>query len=292
MSPPRYPTHPPDDLGRPVGPAELAAAIKQLEWAEDDLALLLDADATTMRTWLCGQRAVPRRIARQLRWHLAAKARRDALAASGLPTCDVMERWARDLVDGSVSGNPLERMERMREHEATCPTCKARDQYLADRFPRLRPPTGGGMAGPFAWVVDRVMALPQGLRAPVTGAVALGAIVLARGVFALPRLLKTPGLLREFGIALGAAMGAGAAGGAVYSLVRPPFRRFGVVGDYLTGVTVVMAYMEALLLAAPYAFGEPIAEDRTEAIIFVIVAGFFGLLFGHGMAKARRTGTS
>ena len=53
------------------------------------------------------------------------------------------------------------------------------------------------------------------------------------------------------------------------------------VGAYLTGIVCVFAYMGALLIAAPVAFGEPLVEERSDLVVFVVVSLFFGLIMGH-----------
>ena len=77
-----------------------------------------------------------------------------------------------------------------------------------------------------------------------------------------------------------AASGAGAGGGLAFSLTHPTLKRLGNVGNYLTGVVCVGAYMGALLLAAPVAFGEPLAGSRSDAVVVALVYVAFGLVVG------------
>lgn len=97
----------------------------------------------------------------------------------------------------------------------------------------------------------------------------------------MPLLLSAPTKFGEALVAVVTAAGAGAAGGFAYTLTRPTLQRLGRLGDYLTGIVCVFAYMGALVLVAPVAFGEGIIEDRVGLISFVVVSTFFGLVVGH-----------
>ena len=127
-------------------------------------------------------------------------------------------------------------------------------------------------------IIDRT---PSWLRPALIGALLLFAIVAVRMVFALPRLLSHPAEITPLLLALGAASAAGAAGGLAYSLLGAPLRGLRVVGPYLAGVVTVIAYMGALALAAPYAFGEPLIEHRSDVGPFLVISILFGLVMGH-----------
>jgi len=122
------------------------------------------------------------------------------------------------------------------------------------------------------------------------GALVLGAIVSVRILFALPVLFSSPGVLGGALLAVGAAAGAGAFGGIAFSLTRPVLRKLGRPGDYLTGIVCVFAYMGALAVAAPNAFGEPLIHDSSEWVIFSIVSLFFGLVIGHSWFRQTTEG--
>jgi hypothetical protein len=118
-------------------------------------------------------------------------------------------------------------------------------------------------------------------RPAAIGAIALSGITMVRALFALPLLMSHSEKVGEAPVAVVAPAAAGAAGGAVYSLTRPTLRKLGRPGGYLTGIVCVYAYMGALALAAPYAFGEKVINDRTDLAAFAIISAFFGLLVGH-----------
>ena len=122
--------------------------------------------------------------------------------------------------------------------------------------------------------------LPGWLRPAFFGAVALFLIVSIRMLIALPLILKQH-KGGEFALGLLTATAAGAAGGFGYTLLGAPARRLPVIGPYVAGIISVGSYMLALLIAAPFISKEPLIEDRTGAIIFVVVTVFFGLVFGH-----------
>jgi hypothetical protein len=121
----------------------------------------------------------------------------------------------------------------------------------------------------------------QWLRPATLGAGLLGGIVLIRVIVALPRLHALGGGLSGAAIAIAAAAGAGAAGGLAYSITRPALQKLGRPGDYLTGIVIVGAYMGALALAAPYAFGERMIKDRADLVVFAALSLLFGLVIGH-----------
>ena len=148
--------------------------------------------------------------------------------------------------------------------------------------PPNRPAGPPGSQGPASATLShlvRVISLvPSWLRPAVVGAVLLGGIVLVRILVSLGSIRGT---VTSAAAAVGAAAGAGGAGGLAYSLTRPTLRKLGRPGDYVTGVVTVAAYMGALAVAAPYAFGESLIKDRTELSGYAVVSVVFGLLIGH-----------
>jgi hypothetical protein len=122
---------------------------------------------------------------------------------------------------------------------------------------------------------------------PLMGAFILFAIVGFRLVFALPRLISGHMPWSGAALALGAATGAGFVGGAAYVVLGRAAKRVPYIGPYLTGLITVGAYMGALVIAAPYAFGEDIMKGRSDAIIVAGVTAFFGLVVGHSWFRDR-----
>ena len=129
--------------------------------------------------------------------------------------------------------------------------------------------------------------LPPWLRPAYLGSVALFFIVGLRMLFVVPWIIRQH-RLAEFALGLAAATGAGAAGGFGYTFVGAPARRIPYVGPYVAGVITIGAYMLALLVAAPFiSKNEPIVSNQSDAIIFVCVTVFFGLVAGYFWFRER-----
>lgn len=203
---------------------EFIAARERLGLTPDELAAELDLPPTITAAWEHGSVAVPRRYAEELQWRVAATERAEALEASGLPECDWSADWdAKPLPDGlSAQGAHFEAFNR---HAASCATCLAREQYIAERFPAMpRRPFPGAM-GLLAAVTERVDRLPAWARPAAYGALAFLALTALRVLSAYPRWSAQPGgWLMVFG-ALAAGAGIGAVIGLVYSGYQAVRRR-------------------------------------------------------------------
>ena len=257
-------------------PDEFTTAQRILGETDDQLAGTLGVTPDIVRAWATGRARIPLREAKYVVFLVAAKERAVALETSGLADC----AWIRahdtppatdDLKELDKHGNAILR------HMETCPTCLAREQWATERFGPMPAPPAGGLLRLFEWV-ERV---PPIARPAAVGAALLAALVLLRVLFALPRLINAPRELAGAGFAVIAAAAAGAIGGFAYSLTRPALKRLGRPGDYLTGIICVFAYAGSLALAAPFAFGEAIVEDRAGWVIMAIVSIIFGLVIGH-----------
>ena len=265
--------------------AELVAARKALGLTDIDLALELSVTPDVVRAWETGSSRIPRRRAEHIQWLVAAAERKAALRASGLPECE----WIRAQNERPLPSNAdaiHERIQAVKAHALTCPVCKARERYIEKHFGPMPAFPQPGWIRIFGWF-ERV---PAWARPAVVGALVLGAIVSVRILFALPVLFSSPGVLGGALLAVGAAAGAGAFGGIAFSLTRPVLRKLGRPGDYLTGIVCVFAYMGALAVAAPNAFGEPLIHDSSEWVIFSIVSLFFGLVIGHSWFRQTTEG--
>lgn len=253
----------------------MEVARKALGWTDDEVAAELGVTTAVVRGWAAGSAPIPRRHAQQLVWQAAVAERQAALRESGLPECSWLNAHMGVIPEDAGA---LERHARATEaHLASCEVCQARERYEAEHFGPLPPPPQPAWIGVFQWIAH----VPSWARPAVIGATILIGIVLVRTLFLVPALMATPARLGEVVLAIVAAGGAGAAGGLAYSLTRPSLRKLGVVGAYLTGIVCVFAYMGALAVAAPLAFGERIVEERADLVIFAIVSVFFGLVMGH-----------
>ena len=256
--------------------ADFQATRERLQQSDEELSELLGVSPDTVLAWTEGRKEVPRRYVQQLEWLAVSAEREDALRNSGLPECDWMRAHsAKPLADDQDA--VLQHLEAANDHADVCQVCTAREKFVEERFGPMPPMPQSGWMRVFAWV-ER---MPVWMRPAAIGAAILGIIVSLRVAFALPVLFSNPAKLAEALLAVAAAAGAGAVGGFAYTLTRPSLRRVGRLGDYLTGIVCVFAYMGALALVAPLAFGEPLIEDRAGLIIFVVVSAFFGLIVGH-----------
>jgi transcriptional regulator with XRE-family HTH domain len=268
-------------------PSDVRTARQELGYTPEQLAQQLSVPVSRVHDWERGASKMPRRLAQQLAWEAAVKRRNDALDASGLPECAWAENWANQAAPTETDAL-TKHCEALTTHARACSTCQARQRFADNLAPLPELPRSLSMQF-FMRAADQVQRLPTWLRPAAIGAIALIAIVMVRAAFAIPRIIQSPAFAGELLLAILAAGGAGAAGGLAYSATRPTLLRLGRPGDYLTGIVCVMAYMGALLIAAPYAFGESIANSTEEVVIFLICSIFFGLVVGHSWFKSEES---
>jgi hypothetical protein len=140
---------------------------------------------------------------------------------------------------------------------------------VAGRLPRWARP---------AWYVGVYVGLIVALRA--AGAL-IGSVLAGRGI-PTSVLLQVP-----IAILVGAYMGA--VGGICYALVHPPLHRaLKRIGDVVTGLVCVYAYMLAFGLPAAAFSHDPELTSMVRDPIFWGVASFFGLLVGAMLAYSHR----
>jgi hypothetical protein len=266
---------------------EFTIAKQTLGETDDQLATTLGVTPHVIRAWTQGSTRIPHRDAKYIVFLVAAKQREVALKSSGLPEC----AWFRAHENPPATEKTdelIKHAEALERHFHHCPTCQTREKYVSERFGPMPSPPSAGLLRLFEWV-ERVPAIA---RPAAVGAALLATLVLLRVIFSLPRLVKAPGELAGAALALVAAAAAGAVGGFAYSLTRPTLKRLGRPGDYLTGIVCVFAYMGSLALAAPFAFGEAIVEDRAGWVIMAIVSVFFGLVIGHTWFRSEPVASS
>ena len=188
---------------------ELQHAKEVLEFSDDKLAADLGLPPGVVRAWSTGKDRVPRHIARDLRWRVAVREQQQALEASGLPTCDWITALEAQPVPAKLEAR-AKQLEALQAHVSACPTCQARDAWVASHCPPLpeRPlPLWLKVLGRFAQFVD---GLPPWASPAAYGAAFFGVYSLFRVVFVLPRMASHPreGLVALAGLAMSISLGA------------------------------------------------------------------------------------
>ncbi|MGZ8493116.1 MAG: hypothetical protein ACXWZS_13030 [Gemmatirosa sp.] len=264
------------------GPA-LVAARTRLDLTPDQLAAELGIPPHAYAACEAGRASLPSRHAEQLAFRLGALDRQEALAASGLPACEWMERWGAAL---PPSGAALDaHVARAESHAATSGAGRARDAFIDERFPPLEPPSLPRWARALNAYGGWVAASPDWLRPAIWGATALGAMTAIRVLFALPVAMREPHVLLAALGALLAAMAVGAFGGLVYALLGRPLRALRVVGPYLAGMVGVAGYMLAGLVLVSLTDDEP-HDPVTMATTLLVVSLLLGAFVGHRWLRA------
>jgi hypothetical protein len=250
-----------------------------LSASDEEIARLLRTTPTVVRSWAAGTRRIPERHAVLLRWWADAAARGSALQASGLPECEWMRRWNEKPLPHDPKAL-MQNEEMLDLHAQTCAVCQAREQFLESRFGPMLQPTlpRSGLDAAFH-------RLPPWARPPTAGALFAGfpSLVDVLTNQSHPRLLGAmPSVL--------SAMSIGAAAGSVFPLTGPTLRRLGRVGDVLTGIVCVGAYVGAVA-AVSLLLGEPIVhfdEDPGGIVAMAIVVLIFGTFIGLLISRAAR----
>lgn len=199
--------------------SEFIAARERAGLSLDDAAAALDLTPGVVAAWEAGTVRIPRRVAQEMTWRAAAAQRRAALATSGLPECGWVAAWEREPPATSTK-KQLRRLEAFTKHAAACPTCRAREQYVAERFPPMPPRPLTGWLAIVGWFKERIDRLPAWLRPAAWGAVIFFAMTAIRVVLSTPEWLHAPGGWLAALTALPAGAGVGAVVGALFGVVR------------------------------------------------------------------------
>jgi hypothetical protein len=89
------------------------------------------------------------------------------------------------------------------------------------------------------------------------------------------------------GIVIGAYQGAVA--GITYSIVRDPLRKLGLLGDYLTGILCVWAYLLATVLPFQLLPERPEFAQPDQAPALALGGALVGVIIGHLWFRRRRS---
>ena len=120
---------------------EFRAVRARLGLTDDALAAELGLAPSVVRAWAAGTLGIPGAHAQALRWRAALAEREEALVASGLSECETVRR-----LEGELAGGNRGALASLGQHFAAgaCPACRARAQYVHDRFgPMPEPPRSG-----------------------------------------------------------------------------------------------------------------------------------------------------
>jgi hypothetical protein len=194
---------------------EATRARERLGLSVEELAADVAFTPDVVRLWESGKARVPGRVARVLEWDLAVHERHQALVESGLPDCEWMKAWDNeDLPEKSKA--QATHMERAMKHTESCDVCKARENFIAERFGQMpRMPVSGSMAA-LLWIGDRVEKLPRWARPAVWGSLAFGAYSMLRIVFLTPAMMRDPRVIVTALAGLSASVALGALVGLLY----------------------------------------------------------------------------
>lgn len=269
-------------------PAELTAMRERLGLDATQLAAELDLTPAVIQAWESGRVRVPRRTAELLRWRVGLLDRQEALAASGLPECGWVRRWASEPPPRAAGGR-RERERLLQLHASACPTCIARAAFLRERFPPLPAPPLFGINRALVWLLRR----PAWLRPAILGAVLVGGMQAVREL-PIAAAGDVRGALQALAVVvLSAVAGAyvGAVGGLTFSAVRAPLRRrLGRAGDVLTGVLCALAYLLAIVLPLAALGVAGVWRSPSLWVLFAVFGVIFGLFLAYGMPARERGG--
>ena len=190
--------------------SEARAARIALGLSEEALAAETNTTPAIVSAWETGRIKVPRQIAVDLTWRMAQVERFAALENSGLPECSWVAAFEAE-PDAEKLGAHNARVDRFLAHHKECEICKAREAYIADRFPPMPPAPRDGWVAIVMPIAERVQRLPAWAQPAATGAILFVAYSLFRLIFLLPSIIRSPreGIPTAIaGIAISASIGA------------------------------------------------------------------------------------
>lgn len=144
---------------------EFASARESLGLTVEDIAVELNVPLHSVAAMEAGKIRVPARIARELIWRVALHQRHAILEGSGLAECETAAALERAAA-GEEPESALKIFEKLRAHSPSCPTCKARSEYLKRHAPILPEYPMSAWMRAIGWLDQRAGALPRFLRPP------------------------------------------------------------------------------------------------------------------------------
>ena len=190
-------------------------ARQRLELSVEDLSAQVGLTPDVVQAWETGNVRVPARAARQLQWQLALLDRSEALAKSGLPECAWMAAWDEEEIPNEPKAE-VAHMDRADEHMKSCSVCKAREQFVRERFGEMPRPPMPPLIATFGWIANRLEKLPEWGRPAVWVGLAFGSYTMLRIIAMIPAMLREPRLAVTALTGLAASLAIGVSLGLVY----------------------------------------------------------------------------
>jgi len=172
--------------------AEAADARTKLGLSQVQLAVEQNVTPAVVAAWEEGRIKVPQSVATKLRWETAQHERATALAASGLPECSWVAAFEKEPMPGKLEAR-TKRIQQLGDHLRTCDVCKAREAFIAERFPPMPPPPRPtGWIGLLIPIAKQLQRLPPSARPAAVGASLFVAYTLIRILFMMPEIWRSP----------------------------------------------------------------------------------------------------
>lgn len=282
----------------------MASIRHKLQWDAVEFATGLGVEPAKLAELEGSPRTVPPLVAARARWIQDNQRRLDALATSGLPSCDWADDWEQRRAQLSDPDEILASTAAFEEHFSDCRVCLAQKDYIAERFPPQEPYPVGRMMNLgfklFDWfekLSPSDASAPQDalrltLRNMILGF--LGGAVFAGLLLAVPAALGAVFILYAaifgsmfplqdivdavlFGVLyIGWGAAAGAAGGLVWNLAG------GRLGHVLSGVTAMSVFCFLMMIEME---GLPRTWDRFDWYLWGGLSIAFGLALAWGFGK-------
>ncbi len=245
----------------------------------DDVAGYVGEHPEDLRRYETIAGELPRGLGRRVEFALAAADRRRRVEAEGLicPEVRTLERDAPRLEAAEIRA----RLVKLRAHEQGCDICRRRvafEKALPPLPARPLPAHYRLLRG----IARGIAKLPRWARPAAVGALLVGALTLARGALTLLGGAEpTWSLIVVIFEGVGIGAYGGVVGGVAYALVREPTRPWGRLGDYLTGVTCVYAYLVAFgVPALLFHWDDATFESPVFWILMLVAGAVVGLVIG------------
>jgi len=189
--------------------AELCRARDTLGYSDQVLAADLGLPPNVVTAWTSGRATVPKHIVRDLRWRVALIEQEKMITESGLAACEWVTAFEAQPTPEKLK-EQAKRLEELTAHVKACPTCLAREAWVAEHCPPLperQLPLWIKAVGQLVKFAER---LPVWARPAVHVGAAFGAYSLLKLFFMLPQIVAHPryALIALGGISLSISIGA------------------------------------------------------------------------------------